>query len=176
MENLPETIQSLLQHPTIQQLTSSQLASTLAQLPTTYLNPSVTYIRETYLDPSLAQLRLTYLDPYVVQPLAHLLASMPDLASVLVLVFILFISFKVLDYTRRAVMFWVLLTMRLAWWATIISLGLYMYQAGWERVARDLGFVFNFLVGLLEQFGRGLEESTTARAGDGPGRKNWRGD
>ncbi|KAL2832707.1 nuclear pore assembly and biogenesis-domain-containing protein [Aspergillus pseudoustus] len=173
MDNLQEYIQSLLQHPTIQHLASSPLASNLAHLHVTYLNPSVAHLKESYLDPSLAHLRLTYLDPYIVQPLAHLLASMPDLASVLVLVFILFVSFKVLDYTRRAVMFWVWLTMRLAWWATIISLGLYMYQAGWAKVARDLGFVFNFLVGLLEQFGHGLEESTTARAGERPSRGSW---
>ncbi|KAL4916246.1 nuclear pore assembly and biogenesis-domain-containing protein [Aspergillus aurantiobrunneus] len=173
MENLPEYAQSLLQHPTVKQLASSKLASNVADLHTTYLNPSIAHIRETYLDPSLAHLRLTYLDPYVVQPLAHLLASTPDLASILVLVLIFFISFKVLDYTRRAVMFWVWLTIRLAWWATIISLGLYMYNAGWEKVARDLGFFFNFLVGLLEQFGHGLEEST-ARPEERPSLGNWR--
>ncbi|KAL2872038.1 Apq12 family protein [Aspergillus lucknowensis] len=172
MENFPESIQSLLQHPAVQHLASSPLASNLAHLHASYLNPSLEHIKESYLDPSLTHLRLTYLDPYVVQPLAHLLASMPDLASVLVLIFILFVSFKVLDYTRRAVMFWVWLTMRLVWWATIISLGLYMYQAGWAKVARDLGFVFNFLVGVLEQFGRGLEEST-ARAGERSSRGSW---
>ncbi|KAL2832166.1 nuclear pore assembly and biogenesis-domain-containing protein [Aspergillus cavernicola] len=172
MENLPEYIQSLLQHPTIQQLASSPIASNLANLHATYLNPSVAHIRESYLDPSLSHLRSTYLDPYVVQPLAHLLASMPDLASVLVLVFILFVSFKVLDYTRRAVMFWVWLTMRLAWWATIISLGLYMYQAGWGKVARDLGFLFNFLVGLLETFGHRLEDSSRER--DSASQDYWR--
>ncbi|KAL3458808.1 nuclear pore assembly and biogenesis-domain-containing protein [Aspergillus heterothallicus] len=172
MDNLQEYIKCLLQHPAVQQLAASPLASSLAHLQATYLKPSVAHIKESYLDPSLAHLRLSYLDPYIVQPLAHLLASMPDLASVLVLIFILFVSFKVLDYTRRAVMFWVWLTMRLAWWATIISLGLYMYQAGWAKVARDLGFVFNFLVGLLEQFGHGLEEST-ARAGERPSRSSW---
>lgn len=156
----------MLQHPTVQQLTSSPLASNIAHLHSTYLSPSLTHVRETYVDPSLAQLRMTYLDPYVVQPLAHLLASTPDLASVIVLVVVLFLSFKILDYTRRAVMFWVWLTMKMAWWFTIFSLGIYMYNAGWEKVARDLGFVFNFLVGLLEQFGHNLEEST-ARAADG---------
>ncbi|KAL2808749.1 nuclear pore assembly and biogenesis-domain-containing protein [Aspergillus granulosus] len=172
MDNLPEYLQSILQHPTIQQFASSPLASNLAHLHATYLNPSVAHIKESYLDPSLAHLRLTYVDPFIVDPLAKMLASVPDLASVLVLVFILFVSFKVLDYTRRAVMFWVWLTMRLAWWATIISVGLYMYHAGWPKVWRDLGAVFNILVGLLEQFGHELEEST-ARAGERPSRGPW---
>ncbi|KAI9371410.1 nuclear pore assembly and biogenesis-domain-containing protein [Aspergillus egyptiacus] len=172
MENLPDYIQSLLQHPTVQQLASSPIVSNLGHLRATYLNPYVSHLKEVYVEPSLAHLRLTYLDPYVVQPLAHLLASMPDLASVLVLIFILFVSFKVLDYTRRAVMFWVWLTMRLAWYATIISIGLYMYQAGWEKVARDLGFVFNFLVGLLEHLGRSLEEASRERTT--PSQGNWR--
>ncbi|KAL5341865.1 nuclear pore assembly and biogenesis-domain-containing protein [Aspergillus crustosus] len=169
MDNLPEYIQALLQHPTIQHLTSTPLFSNLAHLQATYLAPSVNHVKETYLDPSLAHLRTTYLDPYLIQPLAHMLASTPDLASVLVLIFILFVSFKVLDYTRRAVMFWVWLGIRLAWWATVVSLGVYMYQAGWERVLRDAGFLFSFLVGLLEQFGKGLEESTAAGAGAGAG-------
>ncbi|KAL4865213.1 hypothetical protein BDV12DRAFT_200335 [Aspergillus spectabilis] len=172
MENLPEPIQSLLQHPALQHLTSSPLLSNLAHLHSTYLTPSITHLKDTYLDPSLTHLRTTYLDPYVIQPLAHMLASTPDLASVLVLVFILFVSFKVLDYTRRAVMFWVWLTIRLAWWVTIISLGLYMYQAGWARVARDVGFLFSFLVGALEQFGRSLEEETTS-GGDRAGQGYW---
>ncbi|KAL4969139.1 Apq12 family protein [Aspergillus stella-maris] len=158
MDNLPEYVQNFLSHPAIQTFASSPLAHNMQHIHSTILSPSIAHIRESYLDPSLSHLRTTYLDPYIVQPLAHLLASMPDLASVLVLIFVLFISFKVLDYTRRAVMFWVWLTFRLAWWATVFSLGIYMYQAGWEKVARDLGFVFNFLVGMLETFGRQLEE------------------
>ncbi|KAL3480209.1 nuclear pore assembly and biogenesis-domain-containing protein [Aspergillus californicus] len=163
MENLPEYVQLLIKHPVVQQIAASPIASNLADLHATYLNPTVAYIKESYLDPSLAHVRFSYLDPYVVQPLAHLLSSMPDLASVIVLLFILFISFKVLDYTRRAVMFWVWLAMRLAWWATVISLGVYMYQAGWVKVTRDLGFVFNFLVGLLEQVGQRLEDNSRER-------------
>ncbi|KAL4874805.1 nuclear pore assembly and biogenesis-domain-containing protein [Aspergillus karnatakaensis] len=173
MDNLPEPIQTLLQHPTIQQLTSSPLASNLAHLQATYLTPSITHVKDSYVDPSLSHLRTTYLDPYIIQPLAHMLASTPDLASVLVLIFILFVSFKVLDYTRRAVMFWVWLTFRLAWWATIISLGLYMYQAGWAKVARDVGFLFNFLVGLLEHFGKSLEESKATGGGSRGGQGYW---
>ncbi|KAL4924375.1 Apq12 family protein [Aspergillus undulatus] len=176
MDNLPEYMQSVLKHPAVQQLASSPLASNLGHLHETYLEPSVAYLREAYLDPSLANLRTTYLDPYLVQPLAHMLASMPDLATVLVLLFVLFVSLKVLDYTRRVVMFWVWLATRAVYWGTIIALGVYVYNAGFEKVARDVGFVFNFLVGLLEQFGHGLENSTAARAGNAPshgyGRRN----
>ncbi|KAL4809594.1 nuclear pore assembly and biogenesis-domain-containing protein [Aspergillus unguis] len=168
MDNLPGYIQPLLQHPLVQNIASSPFASNVAHLHAQYFEPSMAHLKQTYLDPSLAHLRLEYLDPYVVQPLAHMLSSMPDLASVLVLIFVLLVSLKVLDYTRRAVMFWVWLTMRLVWWSSAIAIGLYLYNAGLEKVMRDLGFVFNFLVGLLEQFGHGLEESA-ARAGNGSG-------
>ncbi|KAL4941340.1 hypothetical protein BDV06DRAFT_5236 [Aspergillus oleicola] len=169
MDNIPEYMQNVLAHPALQQIASSPLAHNINHIHSTFLAPSIAHLRESYVDPSLAHFRMTYLDPYVVQPLAHLLASMPDLASVLVLIFVLFISFKVLDYTRRAVMFWVWLTFRLVWWASVISLGIYMYQAGWEKVARDLGFVFNFLVGLLETVGRQLEEYSAKAEGGGAG-------
>ncbi|KAL6239830.1 hypothetical protein BDW75DRAFT_197493 [Aspergillus navahoensis] len=172
MENLPEYIQSLLLHPTVQQLASSPLASSFVNIHATYLNPSLAHLRGSYLDPTLAHLRMAYLDPYVVQPLAHLLATMPDVASVLVLFFLLFVSFKILDYARRAVMWWVWTTIWAAKWATIFGAAGYIYIAGLEKVVHDISYVFNFLSGLLEQYGHGLE--STARDGNRPSGGQWR--
>ncbi|KAL4905891.1 hypothetical protein BDW74DRAFT_14075 [Aspergillus multicolor] len=171
MENLPDYIQSLLHHPIVQQLASSPLASNLANLHATYIDPSIAYFRESYLDPYLAQLRLTYIDPYVVQPLAHLLATMPDFASVLAILFVLVISFKVLDYTRRAVMWWISTAIWVTKWSFILGGAYYVWLVGWEKVAHDLGYLFNFLSGLLEQYGHGLESS--ARGGR-PSQGYWR--
>ncbi|KAL4989688.1 nuclear pore assembly and biogenesis-domain-containing protein [Aspergillus falconensis] len=172
MENLPEYIQSLLLHPAVQQLASSPLALSFANIQATYLNPSLAHLRESYLDPTVAHLRLTYLDPYVVQPLAHLLSTMPDVASVLVLFFVLFVSFKILDYTRRAVMWWLWTTIWAAKWATIFGAVGYVYIVGWEKVVHDVAYIFNFLSGLLEQHGHGLE--STARVGHRPSGGQWR--
>ncbi|KAL4976801.1 nuclear pore assembly and biogenesis-domain-containing protein [Aspergillus desertorum] len=172
MENLSEYIQSLLLHPTVRQLASSPLASGFANIHATYLNPSLAHLRESCLDPTLAHLRLTLIEPYVVKPLAHILATMPDLASVLVLFFVLFVSFKILDYTRRAVMWWVWTTIWAAKWATIFGAAGYVYLAGWEKVVHDLGFLFNFLSGLLEQYGHSFE--SPAREGHRPNGGQWR--
>ncbi|KAL3434054.1 nuclear pore assembly and biogenesis-domain-containing protein [Aspergillus tetrazonus] len=172
MENLPEYIQSLLLHPTVQQLASSPLASGFANIHATYLNPSLAHLRESYLDPTLVHLRLTYLEPYVVQPLAHVLATMPDLASVLAIFFVLFLSLKILDYTRRAVMWWVWTTIWAAKWATILGAAGYIYLSGWEKVVQDLGYAFDFISGLLEQYGHTLESA--ARDGHRPSGGSWR--
>ncbi|KKK13678.1 hypothetical protein P175DRAFT_0499086 [Aspergillus ochraceoroseus IBT 24754] len=172
MDYLPESISSIIQHPTIQQLASSPIASNLAHLHATYLDPSLTRLQTTYLDPSLAHLRSTYVDPYVVQPTATLLASMPDLVSVLVLLVVLLLSLKILDYARRMVMFWVSLVMRLLWWASIISLGLYVYQAGLEKSAQDLGWVLGVLKAFVDRFWTCMEPPATE--GNGYTQKFWR--
>lgn len=53
----------------------------------------------------------------------------------------------------------------------MLSLVVYVYQAGWERVARDLGFLVSFLVGVLEKLGKGLEgfDNGTGNTGNARG-------
>src|SRR2546423_7810177 len=70
-----------------------------------------------------------YITPYILSPLQSVLTGsssntssrasttiggMPDVLSILALIVIAFISFKVLDYVRRVVMWWVILALKLA--------------------------------------------------------------
>ncbi|PYH92191.1 hypothetical protein BO71DRAFT_400763 [Aspergillus ellipticus CBS 707.79] len=147
MDFLPEPLITLIQqHPTIQHLTETPLASHLAALHSAYLTPCI------------AHLRSTYLDPYLIHPLATLLASsMPNLLSVLILALVLFVSLKILDYTRRLVMFWVNLTLRLIWWAVVLAGVYYVYNAGFEKTGRDLGWVYGVVKGFVDGFADGVE-------------------
>ncbi|KAJ5777326.1 Nuclear pore assembly and biogenesis protein APQ12 [Penicillium odoratum] len=136
MDLLPENLQSFLQHPTISFLRNTTQGQVTAQL---------------------ANLRSAYVQPYIIDPLSTFLtstsaAAMPDLLSVFMLVVILFISLKILDYARRLVMFWVMLAFRLVFWGSLIGLGLYVYQVGVENAGRDLGWLWGVTMGFVEDF------------------------
>ena len=145
---LPENLQAFLQHPTISFLTST----TKDQLTT-----------------HLSHLRATYVQPYIITPLSTFLtststAAMPDLVSVLILIAILFISLKILDYARRVVMFWVGLAFKLIFWGFIIGLGWYAYRFGVESTGRDLGWLWGIVMGFVEDF-----QARSANPGIGSG-------
>ncbi|PLB43923.1 hypothetical protein P170DRAFT_514222 [Aspergillus steynii IBT 23096] len=130
------------------------------------------HARSTYLDPCIDHLRASYLDPFIIQPLANLLTNMPDLLSVFVLLLALFISLKVLDYGRRLVMFWVTLALRLVYWGFIIGAGVYVYNAGLEKAAQDLGWFYGLVKGGVESFqngaqGQGQAQSSASTGGYG---------
>ncbi|PYI13853.1 hypothetical protein BO99DRAFT_407169 [Aspergillus violaceofuscus CBS 115571] len=132
-------------------------------LTTTSFSALTAHLNTSYLTPALAHVRAAYIDPYLVRPAASYLASsggaMPDLLSVALLLVILFLSLKVLDYARRVVMFWVGLAWWLLWWASVIGVGVWLYTSGVERAARDVGW----LVGLARGFlGRVFEDMERA--------------
>lgn len=106
----------------------------------------------------MSNLRETYLNPYIIDPLSTLLTSAcPDYISVLLLVAILFISLKILDYARRVVLWWVGLAVRLLWWSAIFAAGYYVYTVGLVQTGRDVGWVLGALGGFVEGFWEGIE-------------------
>jgi hypothetical protein len=114
----------------------------------------------------LSHFRTEYLDPYVVQPLSALLASStPDLLSVLLLLAILYISLRILDYARRVVMFWVLLIFRLVFWGSVIGAGLYVYNVGVEKTSRDIGWLW----GVAQGFVGDITSSSPSKSGSANG-------
>ncbi|KAE8348488.1 nuclear pore assembly and biogenesis-domain-containing protein [Aspergillus coremiiformis] len=163
MDFLPDSIASLIQeNPAFQQLASTSIAF------------HVHNARVAYVEPYIFHLKATYLDPYIIQPLATMLASsMPDLVSVLVLVLILIISLKVLDYARRVVMFWVTLVLRLVWWGFALGAIWYVYNAGVEKTGQDLGWLYGVAKGFVEKFqdGRTSSQATGGWGGVSSGRE-----
>ncbi|ODM21964.1 hypothetical protein SI65_02808 [Aspergillus cristatus] len=118
----------------------------------------------------LSTLRTTYLDPYILSPLSSLLtSSTPDLVSVFLLLLILFLSLKILDYTRRMVLFWVWLVFRVVFWGVILAVGYWVYSVGVERAGMEAGRAFGVVKGAWEEFERGVDGS--APGGQGFGRE-----
>ncbi|KAJ6036346.1 Nuclear pore assembly and biogenesis protein [Penicillium herquei] len=149
MDFLPENLQGFLQSPTI------------------------SYLRTTTQDQitnHLSNIRTAYVDPYVIAPLSTLLTTntpaMPDLITVLMLVIILFISLKILDYARRLVMFWVTLAFQVVFWGSVLGLGWYVYTVGVQNAGRDLGWIWGVIMGFVQDF-----QARAAASGAGSGGK-----
>lgn len=109
--------------------------------------------------------RDAFLGPYVLSPIQTMLNTPPDLFSVLILVFLFIISLKILDYTRRVIVFWVTLIFRLVFWGTIIGAGWYAYSVGLEKAAKDAAWIFDLLEGFVQELlvaNRRQEGSETA--------------
>lgn len=149
MDFIPEYLRPLIsQHPLLTNLTTA---------------PEI-------LSTHLSTLRTTYLDPYILSPLSSLLtSSTPDLVSVFLLLLILFLSLKILDYTRRMVLFWVWLVFRVVFWGVILAVGYWVYSVGVERAGMEAGRAFGVVKGAWEEFERGVDGS--APGGQGFGRE-----
>ena len=138
---LTRTPESLQNNPTLQTLltNASPLTTNLTQLPLTTLQTTLTH------------LRTNYLNPYVIDPLAALLtSSTPDLVSIFLLVGILLISLKILDYARRIVMFWVAVMLKMVFWGVLIGCAVWGYRVGFEGVLEGVGWVFGVVKGVVE--------------------------
>lgn len=130
----------------------SQLTNPPEQLQT-HLQTTTLPTLQSLLTPSyLTNLRETYLNPYLLNPLSTLLTatttSTPDLLSILLLVTILLISLKILDYARRIIVFWVMLVVKVFFWAAVLSAGFWVYSVGWERAGREVGRWVGFVEGV----------------------------
>ncbi|KAK2768098.1 hypothetical protein FQN53_006379 [Emmonsiellopsis sp. PD_33] len=118
-----------------------------------YIPPSLSLQAMTYYSTfttNFHSIQSDYLDPFILTPLHTLLNSPPDLYSIITLLAILFISLKVLDYARRVITFWVMLVFRLAFYGALFGGGYYVYSVGWERAAREAGWLAGVLQGFLE--------------------------
>ncbi|KZF26282.1 hypothetical protein L228DRAFT_235376 [Xylona heveae TC161] len=80
-----------------------------------------------------------------------------NLTSLALLLVILFMSLKILDMLRRAVMYWVRMAFRMVFWTVVVSVVILIWTHGVEDTLRVLGEIGGFLQGLaavlVEQFG-----------------------
>jgi len=99
-------------------------------LPASLANPILTLLTTTL---GLTRTLQTHLAPFLTR-----LLTQPDIASILLVVVALFISMKVLDMLYRAVLFWINLALRLAFWGGVVALGTWVYTRGPEGFVDDV--------------------------------------
>ena len=114
-------------------------------------------------------------------PLLNKLVTQPDVATILALLAIFFISLKILDMMYRAVIFWVNLALRLLFWGGILVMGLWVWNRGPEGFVEDLQGLGEYWVGEYEKysgevksFQQQKEDQIRVQAGQQERKRRWR--
>lgn len=85
-------------------------------------------------------------------PLLTRLVTQPDVASILALLAIFFISLKILDMMYQLVLFWFNMAKRLVVYGTILVLGLWVYNRGPEGFIEDVSGLAEYWMGEYEKY------------------------
>ncbi|GAB7350825.1 hypothetical protein MBLNU459_g1359t1 [Dothideomycetes sp. NU459] len=95
------------------------------------------YVTPSYLRPFMAisSTIQTYLIPAIERVIQK-----PDLATIALMLLILFLSLKLLNMLWQAVMFWVRLATRIVFWGGLIVLGFWLANRGAEGAMEDVGY------------------------------------
>ena len=79
------------------------------------------------------------------------LSDAPDIATIIVLIILAYISLKVLDILRRQIVYWISVSLKLILWASVAFIGYYVYQRGVDQSLEDFGWVLGFFAGLEDE-------------------------
>lgn len=67
-------------------------------------------------------------------------ARKPDLATIALLLVVIFVSLKILDILWQTLMFWVRMVRRVVFWGGLVVLAMWMWTRGPEGVVEDVGY------------------------------------
>jgi Nuclear pore assembly and biogenesis len=106
-----------------------------------------------------------YLDTYLLGPLSSLISGASsksssgggggvDIITAVILLVSIFVFFRVANYVRRIVMWWVFLFVRLAVLYGVLVVGLSVWGRGLDTTLRDIGSFWGYLEGVLRWMGR----------------------
>jgi hypothetical protein len=126
-------------------LRASDYANLFTQfLPPSIWNPLLKFVTTTF---GVFKTLQSHLTPFLLR-----VTTQPDLASIAVLLIVLFVSFKVVDMAYRAVMFWVNLVLRLMFWGAIFSIGVWVYSRGLEGFTEDVQDLAEYWSGEYQRY------------------------
>ena len=147
-----------------------------------YYSPYEAYLRPLYRYLFTAQYYVyRYVFPYLwpaykilSRLISKAMGESPDLAAIVILALLLFISLRLLDMLRRQIMFWVSMGIRLALWSAVGLLGFYVYQRGVDQSIEDFGWVLGYLAEVGDEGDRigqakARRKAADARRNPGPG-------
>jgi hypothetical protein len=113
-------------------------------LPASFASPLLTLLTTSL---GLTRTLQTHLTPLLTR-----LITQPDVATILLVVALFFISLKVLDMMYRAVMFWVNMALRLVFWGAIVVLGMWVWNRGVDGFVDDVGGLMEYWTGQYEKY------------------------
>lgn len=152
-------------------LTNGSVSPSTAQTIYTYATRAYTYALTMY----------TYGTTYTGALLPYLPTAVPtttaELVCLGVFVLVLITTFKVVNYVRRMIMYWVFLAIKVVFVLLLLQAALYVNTYGIEKALRDAGWLWGVVEGLFgETVINGQQEwnnvrGNTGRAQRGYGRK-----
>lgn len=175
MENLQRELYLMLQELLPEPLLNDLSNKYAENVQNAFQNPIFSYIKDSTqsnLATQFSTLRKDIIDPYLLTPLSTLLVSTTgtnDLFSVLILLGILYVSFRLLDYARRVIMWWVFLIIRVTFWGTLALLALYVWRVGFVVAAQDFGWAWGMVEGFVLDFQARASAAAAAAAAAHPG-------
>lgn len=108
-----------------------------------------------------------------ITPLIEQVAQKPDLATVALLLVILFVSLKLLNMVYQTLLFWLRMARRVVVWGGLAALAVWMYSRGPEGAAADVQYWYDMWMG---EYQRWKEQERVARLLNqraGHGRTAW---
>ena len=113
-------------------------------LPPSIFTPTIKIITTAF---SVFKTAQTHLSPLLIR-----VTTQPDVASLLALVVLLFVSLKILDMAYRAVLFWVKLVVRLVIWGSLAAMALWIWTRGADGFVEDVQHLIGYWLGEYERF------------------------
>ena len=104
-------------------------------------------------------------------PLIDQVSKKPDLATIALLLLILFVSLKILNMLYQTFIFWLRLGVRILFWGSLAALGVWMYSRGPEGVLEDVQYWFD--VWNQEHVYWKEREKVARMTGQGARRSGW---
>ncbi|KAM3418541.1 hypothetical protein BST61_g4519 [Cercospora zeina] len=116
---------------------------------------------------------------FVSNPTYWSVSTKPDLATIALLLFIIFVSLKILNMVVGTVLWWFRLIKSMVFYGGLMGLALWMYTRGPVGVAEDVGDWWGVWKGNYahwseqERVAKVMREQGIPAGGGGRGRANW---
>ena len=110
-------------------------------------------------------------------PLLDQISKKPDLATIALLLIIIFVSLKILNMLWQTLLFWVGLARKLVFWGGLVSLAVWMYARGPEGVMEDVDYWWQVWTKEYQYWREREDVARLARQGQplrgGGGKNGW---
>lgn len=119
------------------------------------LKPVSNYISSLIISASPFLTQFIALFRAVISSASSLATNQQDGSAILslgVLLITLYMGLRIMNYIRRTIMGWIWLGVKMIIVLFIVQLGYYVNQYGWERAAKDAGWIGGIAWGMLEDF------------------------
>jgi hypothetical protein len=108
-----------------------------------------------------------------VSPLIEQVARKPDLATVALLLVILFVSLKLVNMVYQTVLFWLRMAWRVVFWGGLASLAMWMYSRGPEGATEDVQYWYGMWTGEYQRWKDQEQVARLLNQQGGQGRQAW---